>query len=742
VDVCCFDKTGTLTSDQFRVTGVVVVNDNNGNNNIGSGSGDEEKKTAASSTTVFSSSFNMVRDITQLETKVARVLGCCNSIIWLNGRMAGDPMEVATVEALGWSVRGTMATDGSGQERVTILKRFGFSSTLKRMSVVVRVGSTSNSGGGGGLYVLTKGAPEIMTSLYKTVPKGYEHEQQKYTSKGKRVLALGYKSLSHLNINTTSDIAAMDRTVFESKLICCGMLVLDSPLKPQSKPAISQLIASSHRVVVITGDNPLTACSVASQVGILSKTRTQQLILKKDLLWHPVSGGGSGIPFQSEAPSSLTSSSSSSSSSSTSSSSTCQKHLLQLASTCELCVTGGALMALAAKYGNPRDLIHYDHQVPPACIMNHIVVHVLVFARTAPVQKERILTSLKTQGYTTLMCGDGTNDVGALKQAHVGISIINSIEMDILAEKVSAAVSNEQNKKMKMKKMKKKNSKTSTKKNNEQHLNTLLRDMEMENQSNQVQLGDASVASGFTSKTASIACALDVIRQGRCTLVTTLQMYKILAVNCLVTAYSLSALYLYGVKQGDTQMTFVGLAVAAFFFFVSRSKPMMTLAPERPPSRVFSPFVLLSVFGQSVVHFIVQLVALKWSEPFIDPSDPSMLRDGDFRPNVINTVVFIGSIVTQANSFGANYTGEPFMESFRSNKMLSRSLVLAWFVAVVCATDVFPPLNDMLQLVPLPSNYFRFQIIFLYLIDTVLIFVIEKGVRHYYGTEKSKLNQS
>jgi hypothetical protein len=46
----------------------------------------------------------------------------------------------------------------------------------------------------------------------------------------------------------------------------------------------------------------------------------------------------------------------------------------------------------------------------------------------------------------------------------------------------------------------------------------------------------------------------------------------------------------------------------------------------------------------------VQLLALKWSEPFIDPSDPSMLRDGDFRPNVINTVVFIGSIVTQAVS--------------------------------------------------------------------------------------------
>lgn len=372
--------------------------------------------------------------------------------------------------------------------------------------------------------------------------------------------------------------------------------------------------------------------------------------------------------------------------------------------------------------------------------MNSIVVHVLVFARTAPVQKERILTSLKTQGYTTLMCGDGTNDVGALKQAHVGISIINSIEMDQKAEQVSLAAKKYNNNKKKKKKNASGGGGRSGRKE-QQQLNKLLRDMEMENQSNHVQLGDASVASGFTSKTASIACALDVIRQGRCTLVTTLQMYKILAVNCLVTAYSLSALYLHGVKQGDTQMTFVGLAIAAFFFFVSRSKPMMTLAPDRPPSRVFSPFVLISVFGQSLVHFVVQMIALKWSEPFIDPADPSMLRDGDFRPNVVNTVVFIGSIVTQANSFGANYTGEPFMESFRDNKMLSRSLLVAWCVALICATDVFPPLNDMLQLVPLPSNTFRLQIIFLYLVDTVMIFSIESFVRKFYGTEKSKLVQ-
>lgn len=216
----------------------------------------------------------------------------------------------------------------------------------------------------------------------------------------------------------------------------------------------------------------------------------------------------------------------------------------------------------------------------------------------------------------------------ACTQAHVGVSIINSPELEKRADHTSTIYEK------RLEEMSKGPGGDAAKaqvqaasglggagvSSDTAKLAQLLAELrEQEKDPAIVQLGDASIASPFTAKRTSVECVLAVVRQGRCTLVTTLQVmyicyiyiaappsstadqihneilqvYKILALNCLVSAYMLSSLYLFGVKQGDLQMTALGLAVAALFFFVSRAEPLEKLSAERPPPRIFCAQVII-----------------------------------------------------------------------------------------------------------------------------------------------------
>ena len=68
---------------------------------------------------------------------------------------------------------------------------------------------------------------------------------------------------------------------------------------------------------------------------------------------------------------------------------------------------------------------------------------------------------------------------------------------------------------------------------------------------------------------ANVNTVTHIIRQGRVALVSTIQMYKILALNCLISSYSLSVLYLAGMKFGDGQATISGILLSVCFLSIS-----------------------------------------------------------------------------------------------------------------------------------------------------------------------------
>jgi hypothetical protein len=56
----------------------------------------------------------------------------------------------------------------------------------------------------------------------------------------------------------------------------------------------------------------------------------------------------------------------------------------------------------------------------------------------------------------------------------------------------------------------------------------------------------------------------------------------------------------------------------------------------------------------------------------------------------------------QTNTFLVNYSGHPFMQSLTENVSLFKALMAMHFVTFCAASEVFLPLNDMLELAPLP----------------------------------------
>lgn len=259
VDVCCFDKTGTLTGEDLVVDGIAGLVP--GKDNIA-----------------------QLKKVEQVSGETTLVLATAHALVKLDeGEVVGDPMEKATLAALGWTLgRGDTLTSkatasapgasfASPAGIVQIKRRFQFSSLLKRQSSIASVMTNNGGKRSKATFVGVKGAPETIRNMLVEVPANYEETFKYFTRRGARVLALGYKYLSSEGELSSAKINALKREDVESRLQFAGFLVLQCPLKSDAKSTVRMLNESSHRVVMITGDNPLTAVHVAREVEIVDR---------------------------------------------------------------------------------------------------------------------------------------------------------------------------------------------------------------------------------------------------------------------------------------------------------------------------------------------------------------------------------------------------------------------------------------------------------------------------------------
>ena len=139
----------------------------------------------------------------------------------------------------------TQAYHPINNQKLNIIRRYPFTSTLKRMSIITH-NITNNK-----YYVFVKGAPEIIENMLLIIPSYYITLYNYHMSRGKRVLSLCYKEF--IIDSKTKASNNIDRNIIESKLIFLGFLIFDSNLKADSKSVIKELKDSNHQVVMITG---------------------------------------------------------------------------------------------------------------------------------------------------------------------------------------------------------------------------------------------------------------------------------------------------------------------------------------------------------------------------------------------------------------------------------------------------------------------------------------------------------
>ncbi len=259
--VICTDKTGTITTNQMTVKAVVLPY----GRYTTTGSGYDPAGTILASDG---------RPLTEEEwMDVRRLLhaaALCGDarVEQRDGRWrcVGDPTEGALLVL---AKKGGIEREA--EERLSPrVREFPFESQRRRMSTVHILSS-------GAYEVLTKGSPETILPLCKSIrggavapPLGEEEEHEvlaavdSLAGKGLRVLAFARREIDGGVPESAADA--------ETEMEFLGLVGMADPVRSEVPEAVARCRRAGIRVVMITGDHPATAITVAREAGLLAHT--------------------------------------------------------------------------------------------------------------------------------------------------------------------------------------------------------------------------------------------------------------------------------------------------------------------------------------------------------------------------------------------------------------------------------------------------------------------------------------
>ncbi|EEB08701.1 P-type ATPase P5 type [Schizosaccharomyces japonicus yFS275] len=644
LDVISFDKTGTLTEDGLDILGVLCVDDDK----LG------EMRTGVNDL--------CSKDLMSFDcpSGLLYTMATCHMLRLVDGELLGDPLDVKMFEFTNWAYSEENSSSKKNNNRLEdtaairaqhlapptvsppwasdyssmaesdlefgLIKTFEFVSNLRRMSVIVKHGSAKQ------FSVYVKGAPEIMPSVCKpdSFPENYQETLDYYTHNGFRVIACAMKKLDNFN---WAKAQKMKRDQAESDLTFCGFIIFENKLKSTTSGVIRELNDANIRTVMCTGDNVLTAICVGRQCGILPEDGLvfiPRLVENADseegdttVLWEEIGQNGLTLDPKTLVPNP--------SPEETTLSIPTELHKLK---NYHIAITGDVFRWIAAN--------------SPAELFNKLLLKAQIFARMSPSEKHELVSNLQALDYCVGFCGDGANDVGALKAANVGISLSEA---------------------------------------------------------------EASVAAPFTSKSFDISCTLDVIKDGRAALVTSFSCFQYMALYSAIQFTTVSILYMTNSNLGDFQFLYIDLfIILPMAIFMGRSRPYHRLSRKRPTANLVSKRILAPLFGQIILLVVAQLVVVHvvrqqpWYIPPEHMEEGSSIFNSDVTSLFLVTCfqyVFIGIVLT---------VGPPYRERlFRNVSFVITILVLivlnSW---LVLGGDNQKILTKLLQISPSSLSFKRF----------------------------------